>query len=212
MLNKPALILLLSLLISSEKSFAQKFSLGIIGGASSSQISGDGIHGFAQFGGLFGADVEYKLNELWSLSMGMQFNQKGARNYKSKSVYSAYRLRTNYLEMPIILHYKIEQFKIHAGMYLGAKINHKERNSFGPIDPVREFNTLELGFQLGVNYRLNTDWQVELRFQNSILPVRAHELNQVYPPSWFILGEWHQEILNKGQYFTSLSLVFRYNL
>lgn len=210
MFKKALPLLFLSLLLSTTNSLAQNFSLGIIGGVTSSQISGDGIYGFAQFGILAGADVSYKFNEDWSATLGLQFNQKGARNYHSESVYSAYRLRVNYIEVPLILNYQLNKFQINGGIYLGAKINQKERNSFGPVDPLREFKPLDLGIQLGVNYELKENWVLELRFQNSVLPARKHNLNQVYPPSLFVLGDWHQKILDKGQYYTSLSLVMRY--
>ncbi|WP_158276178.1 porin family protein [Brumimicrobium oceani] len=187
--------------------YSQKFSLGIFGGVTSSQISGDGIHGFAQFGAIAGADVAYRINANWSASLGLQFNQKGARNYQSKTVASAYRLRVNYAEAPVMFHYHLNKFQFGAGLYLGAKINQKERNSFGPLDPTREFKALDLGMQLGINYEIREDWQVELRFQNSIVPVRNHSADQLYPPALFVLGEWHQRYLNKGQFFTGLSLV-----
>ena len=210
MFKKTSPLLFLCILLSTTNSISQNFTLGIIGGITSSQISGDGIHGFAQFGAIAGADVNYRINEDWSGSFGLQFNQKGARNYQSKTVYSAYRLRVNYVEAPLVLNYHINKLQINAGFYLGVKVNQKEGNSFGPVDPVREFRPLDFGFQLGVNYEIKENWQVELRFQNSIVPVRAHKLNQVYPPALFVLGDWHQDYLKKGQFHTSLSLVVRW--
>lgn len=209
MLKTLAFILLLGFTFPTLNVFSQNFSLGIVGGATSSQISGDGIHGFAQFGAIAGADVNYRFNENWSGSLALQFNQKGARNYQSESVYSAYRLRVNYVEVPVILNYHLNKLQFQAGLYLGVKVNQKERNSFGPVDPMREFKPFDFGFQLGVNYELKENWQVELRFQNSIAPVRDHDLNQVYPPNWLVIGDWHQKILDLGQYYTSLSLVVR---
>lgn len=209
MFKKALSILIFSLLLSTTNSFSQNFTLGIFGGATSSQISGDGIYGFAQFGVLAGADVRYQFNETWSASFGLQFNQKGARNYQSKTVYSAYRLRVNYAEAPITMNYHFNKFKFSAGLYLGAKINQRERNSFGPIEPFREFKPLDFGVQVGVNYEMKENWELEMRFQNSLIPVRNHKMNQAYPPALFILGDWHQKYLNKGQFFTSLSLVVR---
>lgn len=212
MFKKALTLLFLSFLLSPTNSFSQKFSLGIIGGVTSSQISGDGIHGFAQFGALAGADVNYSFNETWSATFGLQFNQKGARNYQSKTVYSAYRLRVNYVEAPLVFNYHIKKLQFSAGFYLGVKVNQKERNSFGPVDPVREFKPLDFGMQLGINYEIKENWQLELRFQNSLIPVRNHLANQVYPPALFVLGDWHQDYLNKGQFYTSLSLLVRWSI
>ena len=196
--------------MSNQYSFSQKFSLGIISGITSSQASGDGIHGFAQFGAFAGADVNYKLNQNWSTSFGLQFNQKGARNFQSKTVSSPYRLRVNYIETPLVVNYHFNKFQFSGGLYLGVKINQKERSSFGPITPVRKFKPFDFGLQFGVNYEIKENWQLELRFQNSVLPARDHLADQVYPPALFILGDWHQRMLNKGQYYTSLSLVLGY--
>jgi hypothetical protein len=212
MFKKALSLLVLSLLISTTNCFGQNFRLGIIGGLTSSQISGDGIYGFSQFGAIAGADVNYKFNESWSASFGLQFNQKGARNFQSQTVYSAYRLRVNYIEAPVMVNYHLNKLQFSAGLYLGVKVNQKERNSFGAVDPVRNFKSFDFGGQLGVNYEIKENWQVELRFQNSLIPVRDHLANQVYPPNLFVLGDWHQKILDQGQYYTSLSLVVRWSI
>jgi hypothetical protein len=209
MFKKLVYLFFLTFLIPAQQSIGQKFSLGIIGGVTSSQISGDGIYGFSQFGAIAGADVNYSFNEIWSASFGLQFNQKGARNFQSKPVSSPYRLRVNYVEAPVVVNYHFKKFQFSAGLYLGVKVNQKERNSFGSVDPIRNFKPFDFGGQLGINYEIKENWQVELRFQNSLFAARDHLSNQVYPPALFILGDWHQNYLNKGQYFTSLSLILR---
>jgi hypothetical protein len=210
MIWKYLFFLLFSCFLSIHHSIGQKFSLGIIGGVTSSQVSGDGFYGFAQFGAIAGADINYKINKKWSASFGLQFNQKGARTYPSEKSTLVYRLRVNYVEAPLTLNYHINKLKISAGFYLGVKTNQKERTSFGAIIPERQFKQLDFGGQLGINYSFSENWQLELRFQNSLLPVRMHKSTQAYPPALFILGDWHQNMLNKGQYYTSLSLVLRY--
>lgn len=210
MIRKYFLLLSILPFIHPLSSIGQQFNLEIIGGVTSSQISGDGFYGFAQFGAIAGADVNYKINDDWSSSFGLQFNQKGARTYTSEKSSIIYRLRVNYVEAPINLNYHFNKVSIRAGFYLGVKINQKERTSFGPIDPVRPFNTFDFGGQLGINYAITDNWQVELRFQNSLIPVREHLGPQAFSPALFLMGDWHQSMLNEGQYYTSLSLVLRY--
>ncbi|HZH86279.1 MAG TPA: porin family protein [Brumimicrobium sp.] len=210
--QKLIILLFLSCFISVQQSYGQKFSLGIIGGATSSQISGDGFYGFAQFGAIAGADVNYQINADWSAVFGLQFNQKGARTYQSKKTSIIYKLRVNYIEAPITINYKFNKVQLSAGLYLGVKTNQEESTSFGPIDPVHPFKTFDFGGQLGINYAITDDWQIEFRFQNSLLPVRDHKGPQAYSPALFILGDWHQNMLNKGQYYTSLSLILRYTI
>lgn len=201
---------LIAFLLQTQSSLAQRFSLGVLGGITSSQISGDGIFGFNQFGGIAGVEVNYKIDEKWYTSLGMQFNQMGARTYASKKTSIVYRLRVNYIEMPLLVSYHFTHLYFRAGVYLGVKTNQKERNSFGPVDPKREFRSIDFGGQLGLGYKFTPNWQVELFFQNSVIPVRPHRLDQPIPPALFTLGQWHQKLLAKGQYFTSLSLVVKY--
>lgn len=207
---KILVVTLTGLLLQTQSCFGQKFSLSVLGGVTSSQISGDGFYGFNQFGGIAGVEVSYKFNEKWFSSLGLQFNQLGARTYPSEKTSIVYKLRVNYVEMPLLVSYHLTHLYFRAGVYLGVKTNEKERTSFGPVDPKRPFKTINFGGQLGLGYKFNPNWKLELIFQNSVLPVRPHRLDQPIPPALFSLGRWHQKLLAKGQYFTSLSFVVKY--
>ncbi len=204
------ILVLLGVFWQTHVCLSQKFSLTAFGGATASQASGDGFFGFDQFGVVAGAEVNYKINEKWFTSLGLQFNQKGARTYANKKSSFVYRLRVNYAEMPFLLSYHFMHVYIRAGVYLGVKINQKERNSFGPVVPKRPFRAIDFGGLLGLGYQFDSHWSVELSFQNSVIPVRSHRLDQPIPPALFTMGEWHQKLLAKGQYFTSLSLMVKY--
>lgn len=206
---KILIITLIGLLLHVNIGFSQRFSLGILGGGTSSQISGDGFYGFNQFGGLAGVEVNYKFNDNWFSSLGLQFNQMGARTYPKKTSI-VYKLRVNYVEMPLLISYHLPHVYFRAGVYLGVKINQKERTSFGPIDPERPFRAINFGGQLGLGYKFTANWHLELCFQNSVIPVREHRLDKPIPPALFSLGQWHQILLAKGQYYTSLSLMVKY--
>ena len=210
MKQKILLLVLFGLFWQTHVCFSQKFSFTVLGGATASQASGDGFFGFDQFGAVAGGEVNYKFNEKWFTSLGLQFNQKGARTYANKKSSFVYRLRVNYVEMPLLLSYHFTHVFIRAGVYLGVKTNQKERNTFGPVVPERPFRRIDFGGQLGLGYQFDTHWSLELCFQNSLIPVRPHRLDQPIPPALFTMGEWHQKLLAKGQYFTSLSLMVKY--
>lgn len=202
-----ALVLLFTIQIS-----AQTFQGNLIGGISSSQISGDGTEGFVQFGVYAGIGAEAKLNDTWSLHGNLMFNQKGARVYKSSNSINTYRLRVNYIEVPILLDYKYQKFSGQLGPYLGVKMNQKERTQFGVTENPRQFDLFDVGIQTQISYQLKERFKLSLAFQNSILPVRPHASQLAYPPSNFVLGEWHQKQLDKGQYFTTLMLFLSYKI
>ena len=189
---------------------AQKFEARVSAGLTSSQISGDGAYGFVQFGVMTGAEVTYHFNNNWRSLFGIRFNQKGSRVYKSKNSIDTYRLRVNYIETPLLLSYNFDRLSVGLGPVLGVKINQRERTQFGEIDDPRVFDPFELGFEFNVDYVLKEKWNLRLLYQNSLLAVRDHQVDQAYPPALFVLGTWHQKMLNQGQYFTSLSLVLTY--
>jgi hypothetical protein len=195
----------------SIQSYAQTFTGNLIGGLSSSQISGDGTNGFVQFGAYAGIGAEATINESWSLHGNLLFNQKGARVYKSSNNFNTYRLRVNYIEFPILLDYKYQKISGQLGPYLGVKINQKERTQFGITENAREFKSFDFGIQAQISYQLKERFKLSLAFQNSILPVRQHDSQMAFPPSNFVLGEFHQKLLNKGQYFTTLMLYLSFS-
>lgn len=191
---------------------AQKFEGRIGAGLTASQISGDGAYGFVQFGAMAGGEVSYVFNNEWKGVFGLRFNQKGSRIYKSKNSVDTYRLRVNYIEAPILARYTFEKLSLGVGPVLGVKINQRERTQFGEIEDPRVFDPLELGLEFNVDYQLKEKWNVRLLYQNSVLAVRDHQVDQAFPPALFVLGTWHQKMLNQGQYFTSLSIVLTYQL
>lgn len=209
--NKSFFISALYLLLSLNTA-AQTFSGHLIGGISSGQASGDGTNGYVQFGVYAGIGAEARINDIWSLHGNLMFNQKGSRIYKSSNSINTYRLRVNYVELPVLLDYKYEKFSGQLGPYLGVKINQKERTQFGVIENPRPFNTFDIGIQAQISYQLKERFKLSLAFQNSLLPVRPHESQLAYPPSNFVIGEWHQELLDQGQYFTTLMLFLSYRL
>lgn len=188
------------------------FAYGVLG-TTASQISGDNTHGFGQFGVYAGATIDYELKDSWFLETGLIFNQKGARKYQALGNISTYRLRVNYIDVPILAKYKWKDFSFSLGKAINVKINQRERTDFGEIEDPRIFKPLELSIQGGVNYRLKENWRVQLNYQNSILPVRKHGENYFTSnvPNT-IFEEWHQTIVNKGQYFSLFSLFFIYEI
>ncbi|PKR80230.1 hypothetical protein CW751_11255 [Brumimicrobium salinarum] len=210
MIQKGSFLFFIGCVISVTTTFSQQFSLEMFGGATSSQISGDGHYGFAQFGLNTGLNLNYQINTDWSANFGLQFNQKGARTYPSKQTSVVYRLRVNYIEVPVHIQYQFDRLSVGGGLYLGVKINQKERTSFGAVEPEHAFKSLTMGGLVDLKYAFHEKWGLTLRFQNDLIPVRSHKGNQVIAPALFIFGNWHQQLLNKGQYHTSLSLLMHY--
>jgi len=206
------LLLIIFALSKSIHSYGQQFTSRLNAGITSSQVSGDAAYGFVQFGLMLGGEVQYNFNPDWSLSFGIRFNQKGSRIYKTNNSIDTYRLRVNYIEAPLLAHYKLDALSFGLGPVLGVKLNQRERTQFGVEDDPRAFDFLEWGMEGHVRYEITNRSSLGLLYQNSIFPVREHLIDQAFQPANFVLGEWHQQWLNEGQFFSSLSLVLLYML
>ena len=119
-------------------------------------------------------------------------------------------MRVNFIEAPLLLQYSLQKLTFAAGPVLGVMINQKERTQFGQIENLRAFDPFELGFEFNIGYEIKEGLRLKLLYQNSILAVRDHSIDQAFPPANFVLGSLHQKMLDQGQYFTSLSLVVCY--
>lgn len=210
MQNKIFLVTLFFILIIKTSLSQRNFNAGVDIGGTSSQISGDGFYGFGQFGLTGALFVNYPFNENWSTTLQIGWNAKGARKYVNASNAVGYRLRANYIDIPIWLEYHYHSFRFFAGPSVNVHINHKELINNVPSSPVRDFKNLEWAVNLGLAYQINDHFLVRSYFANSILPVRDHLNPNAYPTPQLLLGNFHRSILNKGQYFTSITLKISY--
>jgi hypothetical protein len=177
--------------------FSQEFNGGLIFGISATEISGDRLEGPNKAGIYAGGFVNRNFTEKSSAQMELNFIQKGSRmNPDSANNYESYLLRINYAEL--FLHYKWDfhpLFTLEAGPSLGVLISSYEEANYQLLD--NPFKPIDLSINIGLFYHLNWRWAFNVRYSNSILPVRPHSQGQTYN-------------LNKGQYNEVLSFTFHY--
>lgn len=200
--------------ISNISQAQRTYELDLVGGITSSQISGDGLAGFSQFGLHLGGLINSELNDHWELNFGLIWNQKGARSYQSFPSLIVYRLRANYIEIPLLFRYKInyddlDYFFVEAGISVNRLAHYRERTSAESITD-RPFRNFELSGVGNIGYQFMDEWALVIQFQNSILPVRPHLVDMALPPANIILGDIHRRLYELGQYYTTLSLQVRY--
>lgn len=202
------MIFVSTILISQQQRFSPCLSIG----TTASQISGDDTNGFTQFGVYVGGAIRYQQNDTWSYSMGLFFNQKGARRYQSLGPKSTYRLRVNYIDVPFLAHYFWKDFDFSVGPAVNVNISQKEQTEFGEVENQRIFKPLEFALQGGVGYTFKEHWSIQLMYQNSFIPVRDHSAEYVVNsiPNTLV-EEWFEVLLRQGQYFSLFSLSVSYN-
>lgn len=203
MMNK-RLLLVLCYEIFLFKAFGQYFDAGVRLGMTASQISGDHLAGFNKpglTGGVFVA-LAYKNNYFFRLEMN--YIEKGSMGlaHPDKGIYDSYKLRLNYLEVPILFGYQYqEKYSVSAGLSIGYLIRSKEEDQNGLIsrpDEFPRFTEFEFGAIGAFSYQLNPKWSVGAEMGYSILPVRKHQGGAVYR-------------LNRGQYNNAIMLVVKYH-
>ncbi|HNV50372.1 MAG TPA: porin family protein [Bacteroidales bacterium] len=178
---------------------AQEFNGGLIAGLSASEISADRIERPNKAGIYIGGFVNRYITPKSSLQMELNFIQKGSRmNPDSANNFSSYLLRINYVEL--FLHYKWDfhhLFTLEAGPSLGVLVSQHEEADYQLLD--NPFHLFDLSMNIGLFYNINQRWRFNLRYSNSVIPVRPHSGGQTYR-------------LNRGQYNEVLSFTFHYLL
>lgn len=181
-------------------SFAQNFRAGIIGGFTTSQVSGDQLAGFNKSGFEFGGFVSLPVSPKFDMAFQILFIQKGSKKNINADIgdFSYYRLNINYVEVPVLLRYTFSK-KIHfeAGPAFGKLLSSKEEDAAGEILAPKPFKPYELSLMLGMSYLLFDNFYLNLQGSNSILEIRT-------PP---IEGGYR---LNRRQYNSVLMFSFKY--
>lgn len=193
------LLIVFSMIVLPLTLSSQEFNGGLIGGISASEISGDRLEGPNKAGVYAGGFVNRYFTPKSSAQMELNFVQKGSRqNPDSTNNYSFYLLRINYVEL--FTHYKWDfhhLFTLEVGPSLGVLISQYEEADYQLLD--NPFNLFDLSLNIGLFYHFNPRWSFNIRYSNSILPVRPHSGGTTYK-------------FNQGQYNEVLSFTFHYLL
>lgn len=189
----------------SEAVFAQErvFSIGVVAGLNTSQISGDNLAGFNKIGLYSGIYTNVKINEELEFQIETCFSQKGSKRNANpaKGDYYSYRLNINYIDIPVFVRFRERNFIGEIGPCFSYFISHTEEDNLGNIIYLnRPFSQFELSGFIGLGYHLIPDKVVfSVRINNSLLPVRQHFFGSQFR-------------LNRGQYNAVLNFVFQATL
>ena len=192
--------LIMILIIISNATLSQTFDLGLVGGINTSQVSGDGLGGYNKLGLRIGGFIKKELDH-FNAQIELLYINKGSRSNalinNDYSYIDNYILKLNYVEIPIIIEKKIYKYiYAQSGLSIGRLIYMSELNNNYEINGISANNT-EYSMHIGINSRLENNMYLNIRFSNSVFPIRAHSSGQTY--------KW-----NRGQYNTSLSISLNY--
>jgi len=169
------------------------FSGGLEAGLSSSQVSGDALDGFDKFGLSAGPFVRAAWSETSSVRMSIVYINKGSRKNANPKLndFRTYALRLNYVEVPLLYNYTYQnRFRGEAGLAIGTLISSSERDNGLELEISDPFKSYEFSLVVGANYLLTDNLFFNLRYTNSVIPVR-NSPSTVNPLSFYEAGQYN---------------------
>lgn len=162
-----------SFILIGQSSSEKKFHAGFKVGMNTSQMTGDGFSGFYKFSLVAGAFANTRINEKWKFQYELIYQAKGSKKpaRPDEGIYDSYKIRLNYIEVPLLFLYKIKKFELEFGPGLGVLIGSKEWDTNGPRGASNNWRTFELDAMLGLNYYVKDNFFINARTHHSVTSV-----------------------------------------
>lgn len=190
-------ILFLFIILISNNVKSQNFNGGLIGGISSSQVSGDNLSGYNKAGLFLGVFTQVPVSSITNIKMEMNFIQKGSRNPKLNQN-GIPDISTSYLEIPISLNYnQNELLSIESGIQTAFLLSAKDNDVYGSVNSDPPFDKTDISAFIGIYYHYSEKMSLNTRLGNSVLPIRGYDTERIF-------------IFKRGQYNTVLSFTIHY--
>ena len=206
---KWGIILLLLFLREGAGLFAQQFQAGILSGISTSQVDGDTYAGYNKLGFTAGGFISTKISSKgkWNASFELNYIQKGSRKnpHPDKGDYTSYKLKLNYIEVPILLTYSFttidslggrsqeRHFSLEGGLAFAVLVHSEEEDMGGPVFNASSFQKYDYSAIVGLNYFITKHIGFNVRTEYSVSPVRKGGTSSYY-------YNWTHNFLKPGFY------------
>ena len=152
--------------------FPLSFNGGFIGGATLSQVHGDGIGGFNKAGFHSGVVVEIS-HENGMLQLGVVYNQKGSRRPPNPTIgdYDTWAYKFTYIDLPVVMHYEYNGIQFMIGLQPSYLIQGQE-NFFGAYTPTTlPLNEWDLSGVFGARMPYGDKSHLYMKFSQSIVAI-----------------------------------------
>ncbi len=152
----------------------QPINVGLFGGITASQISGDPYSGFRKLGVATGGfmNQHIDLNIYWQAEL--KYVTRGV--YKGPEVNdpTLYRSTYHYVELPLSVHYlHDEKFQVEVGISPDVLLGVVYEDEYGILKPTdSDNNTFGLNVFLGLGYWFTPTLGANLRYTNSAIAFR----------------------------------------
>lgn len=166
-----------------------KIAGGLVLGLNATQVDGDYLNGYHRVGLNVGVTGMFRFGHKFYGNIDILYSQKGAINARTQesplygSYFSMYRIKLNYAEVPLVLHYKLMP-RVHIGIgaaynvLIGSREEVSDANGYQEIDPVLYgFNSGYFDWLTSMNIVLYKGLVANVRYQYSLTTIRP--LNKV---------------------------------
>lgn len=178
------LIVAALLTLTAIRSQAQSFDGGAMAGIVTSQIDGDGYGGFHQMGWTGGLFARIPSDGPSAWQMELRYTLLGAHS-DVKEVESGLLpmdIRLHYAQLPILFRYDLSDLSVNgtplkfitfeAGISADFLISGKQSADFEDLFENDSWLRFSATGHLGVEFDLNRNWGIDLRYLHSLVPCR----------------------------------------
>lgn len=157
------------------------FKAGIVVGFNASQLDGDRFRGYSKLGLHAGLKVKYLLPSKPKIGLGVEmlFSMKGSSqdlNFSAANSNAQFKIKMNYIEIPLLVSYKEWNIDFHAGVSYGRLISATEVYMTTYQDD--DFRKDDMNVLLGATYVFLENWGVTLRYSHSFVNAVKKDVNK----------------------------------
>lgn len=182
------LFLVLSVGVCAQTASKSGYKMGCKFGVASPTLIGGEKSQSSRIAVAGGVWCQLKMNQNWTAKAEIIHIEKGTGVFFNRSPrIGEYSVALMYIEFPILFQYHKKGFTFNAGPGLGLLTYQYESRYYGAATSntatIYPFSPRELSFNIGCAYSLNEKWNLEVRYTNSLLPVRKQIPNvskQIY--------------------------------
>ncbi len=166
-------------------------------GLNLTHVEGDEVSGFKKFGLNIGAGALIPFKKNWDVSMEVNYNQKGANQSAQYNdtdslgivTTGAYKLRLNYVEVPILIHYTDKEFiTIGAGFSWGRLVGVQEWEHGNIVESTtlnsNTYNKNDFSYIIDGRIRIKGPLKFGVRYQSSMVKIRTREFTNFAGDTW----------------------------
>jgi hypothetical protein len=169
---------------------AQVIKSYVAAGINLAQVDGDEVYGYKMPGSNFGVGVLIPFKKNWDISLETSYSQKGA-NQKAQyfalsgddTLTGAYKLRLNYAEIPLMIHYTDKEFiTVGTGFSFGRLVaasefehgNQTITNAQNGIYSPNDYSVL-----VDLRMRIVNRLKFNFRYQYSMTKIRSRDFSTI---------------------------------